>query len=250
MSSAASNGHLDPLTAALAYRAASLSVIPIKRDGSKAPACGGWKRYQEQAADEEQVRRWFGGRTRLGWPSSGERSAAALNASTLTLRRRSIFPAWCALVEAEAPDLIARLSVVQTPKGGYHVRYRCPDMPIPGNEKLATDPAAKVVLIETRGEGGYALAPGCPAECHPTGRLYEHHSGPPLERVQAIGFAERDILIRCARSFDRSPRRSRRSRGRNAAPAFPLATTTISAAPTGRRSLNPPGGLPSIALAR
>jgi len=28
------------------------------------------------------------------------------------------------------------------------------------------------VLIETRGEGGYVLAPGCPPECHPSGKPY------------------------------------------------------------------------------
>ena len=71
------------------------------------------------------------------------------------------------------------------------------------------DPAApdakKRTLIETRGEGGYAVAPGSPADVHETGRPYEHFSGPPLDQVQNIGVEERDILFRCARSFDRTP---------------------------------------------
>ena len=71
------------------------------------------------------------------------------------------------------------------------------------------DPAApdakQRTLIETRGEGGYAVAPGSPVDVHETGRPYEHFSGPPLDQVQNIGFEERDILIRCARSFDRTP---------------------------------------------
>ena len=41
-------------------------------------------------------------------------------------------------------------------------------------------------IIETRGEGGYFLAPGCPAACHETGRLYEHLAGPPLTEVPTI----------------------------------------------------------------
>ncbi|HYT93425.1 MAG TPA: DUF3987 domain-containing protein [Gemmataceae bacterium] len=60
-------------------------------------------------------------------------------------------------------------------------------------------------MIETRGEGGYALAPGCPAECHETGRLYGHHSGPALCQVGTISAAERALLIRCAWAFDRKP---------------------------------------------
>src|SRR5262249_55183812 len=115
-----------------------------------------------------------------------------------------IFPAWCKLVQAEAPWLMARLSVVRTPKPGYHVRYRVPDMQVPGNTKLAMDGGDKVVLIETRGEGGYALAPGTPPACHETRRLYVHHSGPPLKCVQAIGLEERDVLMRSAKTFDRS----------------------------------------------
>ena len=51
-------------------------------------------------------------------------------------------------------------------------------------------------LIETRGEGGYALAPGCPADCHDTGRLYEHHSGPKLSQVRDITQSERDHGVR------------------------------------------------------
>jgi putative DNA primase/helicase len=205
MSGATRNGHLDPLTAALAYRAAGLAVIPIRRDGSKAPACGAWKRHQEQAADEAQLRRWFGGANPPGVAVICGDVSGGLECLDFDAEAEAVFPAWRDLVEAESPGLFARLSVARTPRGGYHVRYRCPGMPIPGNTKLATDLGKKAVLIETRGEGGYALAPGCPADCHLTGRLYEHHNGPHLERVQAIGIEERDILIRCARSFDRSP---------------------------------------------
>jgi D5 N terminal like len=100
---------------------------------------------------------------------------------------------------------VARLSITRTPKPGYHVRYRCHEIDVPGITKLAIDLGTKVVLIEKRGEGGYALAPGCPAKCHHTGRLYVHHSGPPLEKVQAIGIELREVLIRCAMSFDRVP---------------------------------------------
>jgi putative DNA primase/helicase len=199
----ATNGHADTLTRALAYRAAGLSVLPIRGDGSKAPACGPWKPYQHELATESQVRTWFAGDKPPGIGVIGGEVSGGLECLDFDAEADTIFPAWCELVKAEAPGLVARLSVARTPKPRFHVRYRCPDIDIPGNTDLATDPAAKAVLIQTRGEGGYALAPGCPAECHQTGRLYLHHSGPPLERVQAIGIEEREVLIPCARSFDR-----------------------------------------------
>ena len=80
-------------------------------------------------------------------------------------------------------------------------------MDIPGNTKLATDPAApgdEQTVIETRGTGGYAIAPGSHPACHQTGRPYEHYSGPPLTEVQSITAAEREVLLRCARFFDRA----------------------------------------------
>jgi len=51
-------------------------------------------------------------------------------------------------------DLLNRLIIQSTPNDGFHLIYRCPEVVIDGNQKLAlhTD---KSVIIETRGEGGY-----------------------------------------------------------------------------------------------
>jgi len=124
--------------------------------------------------------------------------------------RGGLFAPWRALVEAEAPGLVRRLTVVRTPRepDGYHVYYRCPEAA--GNTKLAQEPYDDPAsgkrklrdLIETRGEGGYTLAPGCPPDCHETGRPYLHHGGPPLTDLPVITPAEREVLWRCARSFD------------------------------------------------
>jgi hypothetical protein len=207
---AATNGHHGgaagggPLAAAQAYQAAGLSVIPIRCDGTKAPACR-WEQYQQEPANKSQIREWFCGNNPPGVAVIGGGVSGGLECIDFDAGAENIFPVWCELVEAEEPGLLARLSVALTPKPGYHIRYRCPDIEVPGNTKLARDQAAKEILIETRGEGGYALAPGCPAECHPTGRMYLHHSGPPLEQVQVISIEERYLLIRCAMSFDREP---------------------------------------------
>lgn len=127
-------------------------------------------------------------------------------------KAETIFQCWSALVQAEQPGLIERLCVVRTPRqpAAYHVNYRCPDVDLPGSTKLAQEPGTdpntgkpcRLTLVETRGEGGYALAPGTPGACHSTGGTCEYHSRPRLEDLPAISVEEREILIRCARSFD------------------------------------------------
>lgn len=71
------------------------------------------------------------------------------------------------------PDLFKRLRIHKTPSGGYHILYRTTPpagTPLPGNKKLAgrykTEQELKIApkpsqvnYIETRGEGGYAVAP-------------------------------------------------------------------------------------------
>jgi hypothetical protein len=97
------------------------------------------------------------------------------------------------------------------------------EAPVPGNTKLAIDPAAPAndrCLIETRGEGGYALAPGSPPECHENNDVYVRWSGPFLTELPSITAEERETLWRCARSFDRevkqepTPRANGRARSR------------------------------------
>lgn len=201
------NSAMNTLTLARSYHSAGLCVIPIRADGTKAPAIDTWKCFQKELPLVDQIDDWFSGAPRgialLGGVVSGN-----LECLDFDTQAESIFPAWSELVEAERPELLARLSVCRTPKPGYHVRYRCRD-PVPGNLKLAQDPtqpdAKQRTLIETRGEGGYALAPGCPPECHELNRTYDHIAGPPLHEIATIGADERDVLIRCARSFDRSP---------------------------------------------
>ena len=222
------------LRQALAYLDAGLSLLPVARDGTKRPDGqllprvarddglfhATWDPFKERLAAREDVERWFRGAAPAGIGVIGGAVSGGLECIDFDARAEEIYPEWRALVEAEAPGLPDRLSVARTPKPGYHVRFRCPDIDIPGNTKLAMDPAAprnERCLIETRGEGGYALAPGCPPECHPTRRLYEHFSGPSLERVQAVGVEEREVLIRCARSFDRAPAQEERKEPAHAA---------------------------------
>jgi hypothetical protein len=96
--------------------------------------------------------------------------------------------------------LAAKLMIIETKSGGYHLYYRC-DV-IEGNQKLAQRPATAeevkenpnekvLVLIETRGEGGYVVAP-------PTDG-YKLISG---QGIQQITASQREALLEICRSFN------------------------------------------------
>lgn len=87
-----------------------------------------------------------------------------------------------------------KLPVIQTQSGGFHVYYRCEK--IGSNQKLAMiklngKPDA---IIETRGEGGYILAP--PSK----GYKFIRNS---FEDLQFIDGQERQLLIEFAKTFNK-----------------------------------------------
>ena len=96
-------------------------------------------------------------------------------------------------------SLYKKLLIQATPNKGYHFIYRCPDIIIPGSQKLALH-ENKEVILETRGEGGYA--------CHHL-KDYEVIQGTmDLLSLKAdipiITLEERDLLLTLARSLNRS----------------------------------------------
>jgi P4 family phage/plasmid primase-like protien len=217
----ATNGNGHARTAALAYLRAGLSIIPIKTDGSKQPAWdllpkepdpnradrlkAVWKPFTSRLPTEDEVAHWFRGRKPPGIGVISGAVSGNLEIIDFDYEAETIFPEFCKMVEAKRPSLIACLSIGKSPKPGFHIRYRCHEVTIPGNQDLAKREDNEV-LIELRGEINYTISPGSPAECHPSGRLYEHLSGPRLSQVPTISAADRDVLIRCARYFDRSPK--------------------------------------------
>jgi hypothetical protein len=118
------------------------------------------------------------------------------------------FEPWRQLVDKTSPGIVEKLVAVQTPRPGIHMYYRCPV--IQRNQKLAqlhiqnheTGNAEFKTLIETRGEGGYALIPPSPACCHPTGRLYRYISDSDLTELPTISPDERAVLIFAAQAYN------------------------------------------------
>ena len=180
-----------------------LSIIPIRADGSKAPACSSWKEFQNEPAGTDHLNSWF---------ASGKNGMAIItgrvsgNLEVLDFDDPDTACAWRDVVDDHGlTDLVESLPVQVTPGDGYHLIYRIAGT-VPGNQKLAQrrDPQGKLeVLIETRGEGGYVIATGSPSACHPTGKPYELVRGDLLD-IPVITEAERTMLIGIARLFDES----------------------------------------------
>lgn len=179
------------------YVAAGVSVIPLRLDGSKAPAVGSWNQYRERFATDDELRQWF------GWPAGigfvcGVRSGG-LEVLDFDKRPDATFFAWAEKLD---PNLFARLIVVETGGLGYHVIYRCHR--VTGNHKIAVT-AEGGVLVESRGEGGYIVACGSACSVHASRNPYVQVRGPVLPEVPLITPQERKSLWLAAASLDERP---------------------------------------------
>lgn len=185
-------------TAALEYLAAGLSVLPI--GGDKRPL-GKWEHFQTERATPETVATWAGpGVGILGGSISGN-----LWILDFDYHAEEIYPAWRALLAARYPALAAALEgapVARTSKG-YHVYLRLPEAR--RNETLAAatveedDKRKLEKYIETRGEGGYVVAPPSP---HPSGARYQWLR--PLNGdIPMLSPEQVDQLVEASRHFDK-----------------------------------------------
>jgi hypothetical protein len=109
------------------------------------------------------------------------------------------FGEWLASLPDELVAVVDGMPHVLTPSGGGHIYYRCVE--IGGNQKLARDGGK--TLIETRGEGGYVVAPGSPESCHKTGRPYELINGS-LFSIPSITGSQRSAMLAAARELTRN----------------------------------------------
>ncbi len=184
------------LEASLRYLGAGFSVLPIKVDGSKSPDLSSWKEYQSRAPSETEVRDWHAASRRGVGIVCGEASKGFV---VFDFEFSDYYEAWAEIIEATNPGLLPRLPVVKTPgkdaNGGRHVYVLKPNYN-PKDKKLAQmsrDEALrragsrnKITAIEVRVHGMQVLAPGCPAECHPSKRGYELLPGVEIEDTPLV----------------------------------------------------------------
>ncbi len=193
---------LDHLTPAsnppdfFSYLKNSISVIPIKTDGSKSPAVP-WKRFQDNLASEQEARNW----TAKGYGIGVVCGSISCGLEVIDFDDPEYFAPWYEATDLAFSEPQHSLPIVKTPNG-WHVYYRCCD--ITRNQKIARC-HERGTLIETRGEGGYVVGYGSPAGCHPSGRLYEQRYGCPIiSGIPRITPLQREKLWLAADKFDKT----------------------------------------------
>jgi replicative DNA helicase len=173
------------------YLKAQLSVIPTKED--KLPALPTWKPYQSQRLKEDEVDAIFSGANVKGVAIICGDISGGLEVIDVDTKHDTTGSLWDelrGLIEDNLPELYSRLVIAQTKSGGYHIYYRCTC--IAGNLKLSTK-LNREVLVETRGEGGYVIAPPTPN--------YTYIQGEP-SNIPTITPEDRDILFSISKSFN------------------------------------------------
>ena len=176
------------------YSECGYSVVPIRGDGSKAPTLS-WKRYQKERISDSDIDSTFADKAGVAI-ICGEVSG---HLEVIDFDEHSFIQEWENLVSAEDESLLVRLPRIVTPTGGVHIYLRSGGCD--GNLKLAWKKEGEnsySVAIETRGEGGYVLAPGCSEDCHEDGGTYDQVSGPPIADCPVISDEERAILLSAA----------------------------------------------------
>ena len=170
-----------------------IRTIPVRADGTKAPALKAWQNHETTERDIED---WFGGfhprHTALGivtGPASGN-----LEMTEIEGAYADRIPALAELAEDTGlTDLWRKLHtgwVEQSPSGGIHWFYRVTGMDVPGNTKLA-QAEDRATIAETRGKGGQTVAAPTGGHAHPSGNAWVRLAGGPASMVTLTG-AERE----------------------------------------------------------
>lgn len=144
------------------YLQQGLSLLPVYDTGEKAkrPAIREWKRFQTEQITEAEL---------FTTMDAMDTSAVAIIAGVVSGNLEVIdidVKNWYGIdatlfqaIQTLYPELWATLRIHRSPSGGYHILYRIIDHAPDGNKKLCHKAGSKLAAIESRGEGGYVLAP-------------------------------------------------------------------------------------------
>ncbi|MFE1748978.1 bifunctional DNA primase/polymerase [Streptomyces anandii] len=213
---------------------AGLCVLPIKADGSKAPAVRSWTPYKVHRSTPAEHDQWYGGDRTHGiavvygavsgnvemWEFEDHAVRdGLLEEATEIMEASGLGEPWQAVLNGWAS---------RSPGGegrGIHVRVRIDGAPVPSNTKIAsrlaredeyTDeerqrlrekPNARIVRvqIETRGEGGYGLVEPSSGAVHPSGKPYARVAGGPTT-IPTLDADTVDAMRQVLRMLDTLPK--------------------------------------------
>ena len=174
--------------------------ISITLTDDRKVSIGSWKEFQSRfiTGDELQQR----SENAKGLAIICGKVSGNLEVIDIDLKYDHSGSLWKELMSAIPESIMDKLTIASTKSGGFHLYYRCTS--VSPNSKLARRPATddeiqsnpnlKVfVLIETRGEGGYVVAP-------PTDG-YQWVSGT-ADTIATITDAEKEELWSICRSFN------------------------------------------------
>ena len=185
------------LTAAKKYIKAGISVIAT--DSNKRSIYP-WKKYEQNLITVDEITAQLDHHKAEGIAIVCGYVSGGLEVIDVDLKY-ALSPKFFEILKSKIPtELFNKLLVIQTRSGGYHFYYRCEE--IKGNQKLAmrlpTDEEKKdnpqtrhMTLIETRGQGGYVVAP--PSEGYVT------QQG---KNINLINIDERELLLEACRSLN------------------------------------------------
>lgn len=165
-----------------------LSVIPIKMP-EKQPTIKSWKEYQSRIPDEGELK--YGDSIAL---ICGRVSGNIEVIDVDVKNDPDLVDRFQAAIDEMQPALFIepnKYVAQRTASGGLHIIYKCPV--IDGNQKLAKS-AGGVVLVETRGEGGYIAIDPTPGYNVTYGSLSD---------IPTITPEERDEFLAVCRSLNR-----------------------------------------------
>lgn len=194
------------------YSKAGYSVIPVTQN--KLPALKGWLQFQKRPMTQDECEEYFRNAYGIALICGGQKKVTCLDMDLKYDLSGDLFERYKTKIPKE---LLKKLYVQKTVNGGYHLVFTCNKME--NNQKLANryttahekhrtymdnynrietrDKALKIaqnddrlVLLESRGEGGYFCIAPTPG--------YEHIYG----KINHISEDEYDIIFDTARQFN------------------------------------------------